>query len=670
MLYNIFTKECHFLPSVHGWPFVNIGSFGKCGGMCFAALDRFYSAELIDRNTPEPVSGDDLWDYITERELDLVTMELWLEIKNWTGVKSENERFVETMDLIDNLYPLRKPRVLMLVLDLGILSKSWHTHVVVLHHIEKLDDDSYFLWVYDPNQIDTTPGVGLDNDADCGVIKVTRSGLGNGAIGLSRSGNVYGIFEKNYDKPTIAQATAGNASITGSSQSLEINPVNGTKYRVETLYVSLNWNCNFIPYHSVKIDNKNAQRWNSDGSFSTLKDTAALLGNNGLLPDGISFAQARYPLSSASGSTVLKIKLITVPSLYNRTREIRIDFPGQVFRLDYTHPAPEIISTFYTDLPSGFNLGFPDDNSVHGVVSSHISVVEDYTESLHGELLAGQTVYVQGSKSLGDSWDPEASLGENLFGSGMAMGYIDQKINGIMVTRRFFERSDLVEVSLWELDPSTGYTPIEEGQSAETSIDTFCINDILSANNTNSRVKNGFTLDDYHHDAYVNVFIESSDSSSQVLLRKKRLYAKNRLVFSGIEPPHIGYVEMDLREWLLGPYLAESIRILEGIDIRSISVRNPVRHRKSIETSVNDVLKNISDLSKTDTERILNAVRKQRQMMLLEVNTLLSRKKTDVKTFSEELRKIRLFRYEMLMNNLAEFVLGIAKTRKGQLLEK
>ncbi len=70
-------RTTYFKPSIHGWPFgnnwdwtikfpfpefdINLNGIGFCGGMCWTALDRFYSGIPIERDTKAPSSRTSLY---------------------------------------------------------------------------------------------------------------------------------------------------------------------------------------------------------------------------------------------------------------------------------------------------------------------------------------------------------------------------------------------------------------------------------------------------------------------------------------------------------------------------------------------------------------------------------------------------------------------------------
>ena len=84
----------YFRPSIHGWPFDNTWrksflydtvtlDMGFCGGMCWRALQRFYTATPIPRDMQEPVEGDALYNELWDAQINSVPYGILTKIYDW-----------------------------------------------------------------------------------------------------------------------------------------------------------------------------------------------------------------------------------------------------------------------------------------------------------------------------------------------------------------------------------------------------------------------------------------------------------------------------------------------------------------------------------------------------------------------------------------------------------
>ena len=201
---NKYNKNTNFLPSVHGWPFKNLGNYGKCGGMCFSALDAYYNGVLIKRDIDEPEKGDDLWEEISKRNLDSITFHLWQKLNIWMRGYSYNERKTKSWETANGFLHAIYPCVLVVVQEIGRRGKTWHSHQVIVHHAELESDDKIHLWTYDPNSDDPDEFDWDGDDIDRTRITVHK----NGIVGTQKVAEynwsdakpIYGIFVNLYDK--------------------------------------------------------------------------------------------------------------------------------------------------------------------------------------------------------------------------------------------------------------------------------------------------------------------------------------------------------------------------------------------------------------------------------------------------------------------------------------
>jgi hypothetical protein len=170
-----------FRPSIHGWPFTNAGgfnyspgaiglgsvtaNFGFCGGMCFSALDRYFSCTPIDRKTPKPQQGDTLYDELLRRQIDSLTEAdggwIWAKILDWQA-RSDVGHWWQPHSVA---YKTRRawphvrasidggdPITLCLIQARGVDNPS-NNHQVVAYQYE-ITGTWISLWVYDPNDPD------------------------------------------------------------------------------------------------------------------------------------------------------------------------------------------------------------------------------------------------------------------------------------------------------------------------------------------------------------------------------------------------------------------------------------------------------------------------------------------------------------------------------------
>lgn len=85
-----------FIPSTHGFHFRNGISivpkflrpifdpkFGVCGGMCWAALDRYFAGEPIPSATTVPLPGSALYKELFWRQMDSTSSWRWLKTVVW-----------------------------------------------------------------------------------------------------------------------------------------------------------------------------------------------------------------------------------------------------------------------------------------------------------------------------------------------------------------------------------------------------------------------------------------------------------------------------------------------------------------------------------------------------------------------------------------------------------
>ncbi|MBL8486948.1 MAG: hypothetical protein JNK22_07675 [Rhodocyclaceae bacterium] len=148
-----------FKPSVHGWPFDNFGKFGNCGGMCFAALDRYYGGEAVDRSISQPSVV--LRKEIEGRQADTLDDWLWGKVIQWTQRPDEGHGYrghsVGHMTQHDEWPKVRssldagQPITLCLIRVEGFTANPAGNHQVTAWDYTLGSNGHVVVAVYDPN---------------------------------------------------------------------------------------------------------------------------------------------------------------------------------------------------------------------------------------------------------------------------------------------------------------------------------------------------------------------------------------------------------------------------------------------------------------------------------------------------------------------------------------
>jgi hypothetical protein len=183
--HNLFSNmpTTPFKPSIHGWPFVNSFDYsflfnkvtigmGFCGGMCWDALDKFYSNTRIDRALKHPVQGEQLYNELFKVQEDSLPIETLAKIYDWQqspdidhafdplhgnlniyhslGFKSKNE-----WQSIQSALDSHKPVTLTLIAssnDFNLLNMSNNHRVVVYGYTTRgLNDNDKIQGTKNPN---------------------------------------------------------------------------------------------------------------------------------------------------------------------------------------------------------------------------------------------------------------------------------------------------------------------------------------------------------------------------------------------------------------------------------------------------------------------------------------------------------------------------------------
>ena len=280
----------NFRPSIHGWPFgnsynldvqlpfkdVTLKNLGYCGGMCWTALERFFSGTIIDRNTRAPSQGEALYQEILQTQLeslDVATLEkiyLWqtspdlgkADIGHLFRTHSighmTQEEWPNVRTSLDNF----KPITLTLIASSNDVHpehlENNHRVVAYGYDVRQLQDGEWVhgepnsdirrnirhvtIFIYDPNHPD-------DDDVCLGFY----TGCPDSWIGLSHTyGNFHGFFlddkNRNYASSDSTDVWINSCVQTGISSAT-----------LAAYDLTFSWKCAFIPYFSVQVDGQNWQ---------------------------------------------------------------------------------------------------------------------------------------------------------------------------------------------------------------------------------------------------------------------------------------------------------------------------------------------------------------------------------------------------------------------------
>jgi hypothetical protein len=264
-------KTTYFKPSIHGWPFGNsftysiiFGSItldhvGFCGGMCWRALNHFYNATPIPRDTPTPSPGDPLYDEIRSAQEEslpastLFKISRWQEspdLGHWNRGHSLGHMTLEEWPKVKSRLDNSQPVTLTLIAstnDVNALHLSNNHRVVAYAYDERalLDGEDaptgantlVSISIYDPNSV---------NDDDVLLTFFLGGEDSNIRIRHNR-GTVHGFFLDDKDR-SYAFADSTAVRIRKCEQT-GISSANWARYDLV-----FDWQCRVIPYFRVNID--------------------------------------------------------------------------------------------------------------------------------------------------------------------------------------------------------------------------------------------------------------------------------------------------------------------------------------------------------------------------------------------------------------------------------
>jgi hypothetical protein len=150
------------LCSVPSWMVHNNNSWGLCGGMCFAALDRFFRGEQIPDVTTSPNQGDRLFSELVSRQIasvdsvgvsKIIDYQVrpdegrWYEIEHSLGYYTQSYQWPSIRRKIDEGIP---SVVCLIRSSRAALYDIVYNHQVVAYGYA-ITGDEVTLNVYDPN---------------------------------------------------------------------------------------------------------------------------------------------------------------------------------------------------------------------------------------------------------------------------------------------------------------------------------------------------------------------------------------------------------------------------------------------------------------------------------------------------------------------------------------
>ena len=134
--------------------------FGLCGGMCFAALDYFYTRHILPRYVSPQELDSRLLVFLCERQIDSLQVPVLLKVIDWMAsgndsiaarmIKSEIPKLRRTLDR-------GEPAVLCLIRTHGLENPTQNHQVVATGY--DLDAGMMTISLYDPNHPGQTPTI-------------------------------------------------------------------------------------------------------------------------------------------------------------------------------------------------------------------------------------------------------------------------------------------------------------------------------------------------------------------------------------------------------------------------------------------------------------------------------------------------------------------------------
>lgn len=264
-------KTTYFRPSIHGWPFGNEWTksilfdaktldMGFCGGMCWEALKRFYTAIPILRDTPKPSEGDLLYDEIWDTQVNSVPAStLWKIYEwqcspdlshDWNWFNSLGHRTKNAWKSVKSSLNNSKPVTITLIASSsdGNIFHLEDTHRVVAYAYDigsagggapKGADFKVTIWIYDPNYPDKD---------DVKLTFYLGAERNNIKLRHNQGDEFHGFFKDDKDR-SYAHSDTTNVQIDKCEQT-------GISSRTRADYdLTFSWQCRFIPYFNILVNN-------------------------------------------------------------------------------------------------------------------------------------------------------------------------------------------------------------------------------------------------------------------------------------------------------------------------------------------------------------------------------------------------------------------------------
>lgn len=672
MFFDLFWKDTLFLPSLHGFPFNNPFGFMESLGMVYAALDHYYTGTPMDMDMEAPGAVSSFRSALVNRASNVLDAGLLAKMTAWATSMSPQTRYSESWSLLDRIEPLKRPRIVFVLTKSGSAPLQAQFLPMIIHNFQQ---EPYVRgYTYNPavweGQADGDPVA----DQSC-LQFIRENDPDSGVIGFSSHGDIHGIFMHPYDRDIPDIQLASDPMLTDVRREVQLAASDGQAYRVDSVTLSIPWHCTVITYHSLRMlvaheyhssfEDLYLREVEGELQAYTLKDLIKLFSEDCEYHQQLGKSSEYYVLPDTGGTKKITLKMIVEPSDYG-ARRMKIGFVNSPKFLQYQPEIPRLEATFFTEWPDYFAFGWSDSSQIHGVTSLQVTVRDDYDPAVHGEIDQSQTVFVSGSAGA-LQWQPDSSLEENLFGAGTAVGFVHRKISCAKRTRFLFDPEVAAEASLWSRSPAGGEPTLEsEWSGVVTDLDSFCLNDILAESDPDSRIADGFDDTDFDRDAYMELHLSSKGAARHSVARSYTFRARSRLVFTGIEPPHLKYLEMDLREWILGPCLDTCIEEL-GI-LRSHEPMESGRplYRREAARRIDVVIQHLVKDRLLQATPVQKIIRRFRRLYITRADKLLrSRPESNPEALDSQLQQLRGSCFRSLMNELSVSVIHVAASRRG-----
>jgi hypothetical protein len=219
-----------FVPSVHGWHFVNAFSgfflpfslpiipgltnpnsvYGLCGGMAAGALDLFLNNQTVPPTTAVPTNGSPIQRFLFKRQLDSMGLlgETILRFSDWMGLPDDTPHGTQKLTYGEFEKKIRPRLNKFIPTPIGLLYVKWQdsreiwlNHQVLAVRYERDTASRLRIFVYDPN---------FPNRDDIDIV-AEKTDVGGGEtgfqveqrIGAGGTKKLYGFFAVPYT-PTIS----------------------------------------------------------------------------------------------------------------------------------------------------------------------------------------------------------------------------------------------------------------------------------------------------------------------------------------------------------------------------------------------------------------------------------------------------------------------------------